>query len=238
MKKCVMCNTDVEEQATACPKCGSEELTEYFGATTVLTQEAQQEYYAQFENQQPEVQQEAEIVTRSEIQQNTQIEYQVQEVVENQQVYTQQPTGQQNYAQQPMYQSPAVKLSTNRGLLKTILLSLVTFGIYGIVAYSKVSTDINTIASKYDGKKTMHYCLMMFVFSWLTFFIYPIVWMHKISERIGDELIRRNIDYKFNASTFWVYSFLLSFTLIGPLLYASKLFKAMNKLSESYNIYG
>ena len=137
-----------------------------------------------------------------------------------------------------MYQAPAVKLSTNRGLLKTILLSLVTFGIYGIVAYSKVSTDINTIASKYDGKKTMHYCLMMFVFSWLTFFIYPIVWMHKISERIGDELIRRNIDYKFNASTFWVYSFLLSFTLIGPLLYASKLFKAMNKLSESYNIYG
>ena len=154
---------------------------------------------------------------------------------EQQQVY--QTAGQQ-YAQQPMYQAPALKLSTNRGLLKTILLSLVTFGIYAIVAYSKVSTDINAIASKYDGKKTMHYCLMVFVFSWLTFGIYPIVWMHKISERIGDELIRRNIDYKFNASTFWVFCFLLSFTLVGPLVYASKLFKAMNKLSESYNIYG
>ncbi len=210
MKKCLGCSANVADDANFCTNCGSNQFeTVDAGATMVLTPEAQQAYYDQFNGQQ----------------------------AANQQAY-QNAAPQQQYAQQPMYQSPAVKLSTNRGLLKTILLSLVTFGIYGIVAYSKISTDINTIASKYDGKKTMHYCLMMFVFSWLTFFIYPIVWMHKISERIGDELIRRNIDYKFNASTFWVYSFLLSFTLIGPLLYASKLFKAMNKLSESYNIYG
>ena len=140
---------------------------------------------------------------------------------------------------QCMFQNE-LKKTTNEGFgwLGHLLMTMITFGIYAIVAYSKVSTDINAIASKYDGKKTMHYCLMVFVFSWLTFGIYPIVWMHKISERIGDELIRRNIDYKFNASTFWVFCFLLSFTLVGPLVYASKLFKAMNKLSESYNIYG
>lgn len=215
MKKCLGCSMNVADDVNFCPNCSSNQFEMVDeGATTVLTPEAQQAYYDQFNGQQAATQQ------------------------AYQSADAQQQYAQQQYAQQPMYQAPAVKLSTNRGLLKTILLSLVTFGIYGIVAYSKVSTDINTIASKYDGKKTMHYCLMMFVFSWLTFFIYPIVWMHKISERIGDELIRRNIDYKFNASTFWVYSFLLSFTLIGPLLYASKLFKAMNKLSESYNIYG
>lgn len=49
--------------------------------------------------------------------------------------------------------SPVGQLKTNRSLLKFILLSLITFGIYGIVVMSNVSSDINTIASRYDGKK-------------------------------------------------------------------------------------
>ena len=69
--------------------------------------------------------------------------------------------------------SPLLQLKTNRGLLKFILLSLITFGIYGIVVMSSVSTDINLIAGKYDGKKTMHYCLVYFIFSWLTLGIVP-----------------------------------------------------------------
>lgn len=55
---------------------------------------------------------------------------------------------------------PAFQLKTNRGLLKYILLSIITFGIYGIVVMSTISTDINDIASKYDGKRTMHFCLV------------------------------------------------------------------------------
>lgn len=39
---------------------------------------------------------------------------------------------------------------------------------------SNISTDINTIASRYDGKKTMHYCLVLFIFSWLTLGIVPL----------------------------------------------------------------
>ena len=141
-------------------------------------------------------------------------------------------------AQQPTYQSPAVKLSTNRGLLKTILLSLVTFGIYGIVAYSKVSTDINTIASKYDGKKTMHFCLLVFIFSWLTFGIAPIVWYHRISARIGKELARRGIAYSFGAGSFWGWDILGSLIVVGPFIYMHKLFRAMNLLSADYNAKG
>ena len=66
-------------------------------------------------------------------------------------------------------QQPRFMLKTNRGLVKYVLLSLITFGIYGIVAFSSISTDINLIATKYDGKKTMHYCLLVFIFSYLTF---------------------------------------------------------------------
>ena len=47
-------------------------------------------------------------------------------------------------------------MKTNRGMIKTILLSIITFGIYGIVFYSNISTDINIIATRYDGTKTMH----------------------------------------------------------------------------------
>ena len=59
--------------------------------------------------------------------------------------------------------APVAQLKTDRSLAKFILLSLVTFGIYALVVMSGVSTDINTIASRYDGKKTMHFFLLTFI---------------------------------------------------------------------------
>ena len=134
--------------------------------------------------------------------------------------------------------APVAQLKTNRGLIKLILLSLLTFGIYGLVVMSSVSTDINTIATRYDGKKTTHYLLMTFVFSWLTFGIVPLVWYTKISSRIGGELQRRGIDYSFGGGQFWLFGVLLSCVVFGPFVYYHKLFKSMNLLSEHYNIYG
>lgn len=133
---------------------------------------------------------------------------------------------------------PVSQLSTNRGLLKFILLSIITFGIYGIVVLSSVSTDINIIAGRYDGKKTMHYCLVYFIFSWLTFGIVPIVWLHKLSARIGNELNRRGIGYSFGAGTFWGWDILGCLIFVGPFIYMHKLLKSMNLLSEDFNING
>ena len=131
-----------------------------------------------------------------------------------------------------------MKLKTNRGLLKYILLSLITCGIYGLFVMSGISSDINLIASKNDGKKTMHYCLLFFIFSWLTLGIAPIVWYHRISARIGNELNRRGISYSFGAGSFWGWSVLGSLIGIGPLVYTHKLFKAMNLLCGDYNVNG
>lgn len=61
--------------------------------------------------------------------------------------------------------SPAVQLPTNRSLLKFILLSIITLGIYGLVVMTKISTEINTIASPHDNKKTMNFCLVALIFS-------------------------------------------------------------------------
>lgn len=135
-------------------------------------------------------------------------------------------------------QAPVGQLKTNRGLLKYILLGLITFGIYPIVVMSSVSTDINVIASRYDGKKTMHYCLLCFVLTGITCGIAPIVWYHKLSDRIGTELKRRGISYSFGAGTFWGWNVLGALIGVGPLVYTHKLFKAMNLLSENYNVNG
>lgn len=126
-------------------------------------------------------------------------------------------------------------LKTNRGLVKYILLSLITFGIYPLVVMSGISTDINLIATPNDGKKTTHFCLMFFVFSWLTFGIYPIVWYHNLSARIGKQLAYRNIHYSFGAGTFWGWNVLGALIGIGPFVYLHKLLKAMNLLCADYN---
>ncbi|MBQ7133659.1 MAG: DUF4234 domain-containing protein [Ruminococcus sp.] len=131
--------------------------------------------------------------------------------------------------------TPARQLKTNRGLLKFILLSLITFGIYGIVVMTSISTDINLIASRYDGKKTMHYCLLIFLITPITLGIASIVWCHKISARIGAELTRRGIDYSFGASSYWLWGVLGSMIVVGPFVYYHKFFKSMNLLSADYN---
>ena len=134
--------------------------------------------------------------------------------------------------------APVKQLKTNRGLLKLILLSIITLGIYPLVVMSVISTDINLIASRYDGKKTMHFCLLAFIFTGLTLGIAPIVWYHRISNRIGNELTRRGIGYSFGAGTFWGWSVLGSLIGIGPLVYTHKLLKAMNLLCADYNVNG
>lgn len=139
--------------------------------------------------------------------------------------------------QQPGF-APALQLKTNRNLVKFILLSLITLGIYGIVVMTSVSTDINYIAGRYDGKKTMHFCLLFFVITPITLGIGTMVWYHRISERIDKELRRRNINYIFDAASYWLWAVLGSLLIAGPFVYLYKLFKAMNLLSADYNARG
>lgn len=134
--------------------------------------------------------------------------------------------------------APVGQLKTNKGLLRTILLSLITFGIYPLVVMSAVSSEINIVASRYDGKKTMHFCLLAFIVVPLTFGIAGIVWYHRISNRIGAELNRRGIAYSFSAGDYWLWSVLGSLIVIGPLVYLHKLFKAVNLMNAHYNVHG
>lgn len=134
--------------------------------------------------------------------------------------------------------APVSQLKTNRGLAKFILLTIVTLGIYSIIYYSSISSDINIIASRYDGKKTMHFCLMALIVAPLTLGIYGIVWYHQLSNRIGSELTRRGIDYSFGAKDFWLWNVLGLLIIVGPFVYVHKLSKAMNLLAVDFNARG
>ena len=133
---------------------------------------------------------------------------------------------------------PTRQLKTDRQLGMFILLSLVTLGIYAIVFYTFLGEDVNTIASKHDGKKSMHYCLVVFLIAPFTLGIGLLVWIHNLCNRIGSELRRRGINYEFSAQTFWLWGVLGSFIVVGPFIFIYKLCEAMNELCRHYNATG
>jgi len=154
--------------------------------------------------------------------------------------YEEQPQ-QQQQPQQPYVAPggpPADQLKTNRSLLKYILLSIVTFGIYSIVFYYGVSSDINVTASRYDGKKTMNYALLLFLIAPLTMGIAALVWNHKLFSRMGEELKRRNLSAQLSATDFWLWGVVGSIIIVGPFIALHKLATASNQINESYNMYG
>ncbi len=158
--------------------------------------------------------------------------------------YSQQYGQPQQYVQQyqqpygqPFY-GPVRQLNTHRGLLKFILLGIITLGIYPLVFYSGISEDINLIASRYDGRKTMHFCLLFFLVGPITLGIADLVWFHNISSRMGNELSRRGIAYSFGAVDYWLWNIVGSLIIIGPFVYIHKLAKASVLLAQDYNVRG
>jgi formate--tetrahydrofolate ligase len=86
-----------------------------------------------------------------------------------------------------------------------------------------------------DGKSTMQFWIV-FLVSLITFGIPMLVWFHRITDRIGNELQRRQINYSISSLTFWGWYFLGSLLFgIGPLVFIHKFFKATNLLNANYN---
>lgn len=133
---------------------------------------------------------------------------------------------------------PMGQLKTNRSMIKYILLSIVTFGIYSIVFWYSVGDDMNVMASRYDGKKTMNYALVFFLLTPITLGIMGLVWCHKLLNRMGAEQARRGLGQSVSAATFWGWGILGSFIIVGPFIYMHKVAAAMNQLAADYNVNG
>lgn len=141
----------------------------------------------------------------------------------------------ENTTNQTGQSSAPLALTSKYGLLKFILLSLITFGIYGIYTFARMGQDLNLIASPHDGKRTMNFWLLALLVGPLTLEIGSLVWFHKFSARIGTELTRRGQSISFGAGAYWLWNVLGALIIVGPFVYIHKLCTAMNCLVDDYN---
>lgn len=123
----------------------------------------------------------------------------------------------------------------DRSFVAWFFLNLITGGIYGLVVMYFIVDDVNEICSPRDGKKTHSYLLMVFLFSWLTLGIYPLVWWHGFSNRVGDALQSRGYPRMLSAGTFWGWNVLGSLILVGPWIFDYKMLQAVNTLAADAN---
>ena len=219
---CPNCNSYVQDNAAFCPNCG----TRFAAAQPQYQQQAQYQPPQQQYTAQPQYQQ--------------QPQYRQPQQPQYAQPQYQQPQYAQPQYQQPQYAQPGpvAQLKTDRSLAKVFFLSLITFGIYGLVCYGNITDDVNTVCSRYDGKKSMNYYLLCFIVAPITLGIAAIVWSHNICNRIGDELRRRQINYSFSASDFWLWGVLGSLIVVGPFIFTHKFMTAVNQMNDSFNRYG
>ena len=69
----------------------------------------------------------------------------------------------------------------------------------------------------------------------ITLGIFHFVWMHRLCRRVGDELSRRKLDYRFGAKDFWLWNVLGLLILVGPFVFLHKLMKSMNLINADFN---
>ena len=130
-----------------------------------------------------------------------------------------------------------VPLRCQRNFWKVFFLSLITFGIYGMVVYSHISREINTIASPHDGRRTMHF-MLAFLLCMATCGVFFFVWMHKLCNRIRAELTYRGLPNDFGPKTFWLWGVLGSFIVCGTFIFGIRFMRSMNYLAADYNVKG
>lgn len=124
-------------------------------------------------------------------------------------------------------------LKTKRGVIKLFFLSLITLGIYGLVFWSRVAKDVNSVCA-YDGKKTRGIWFLLFI-SLITAGIYAVVWNFKLASRIIDGAGHYSVTADLSMSSYVLWCILGLFIAIGPIIGTALLFKTLNKICAAYN---
>lgn len=137
------------------------------------------------------------------------------------------PMGEQSVSSNP-------QLVTNRGLLKMILLGIVTLGIYPVIAQDKMIHELNIAAFRRDGRITLSMAAIAPLIV-ITLTIYMFVYYHQYTARLQSELRCRGIAYNVGPVHFWLLNVLFSWTLICPLIFSHKVIRAHNLINADYN---
>lgn len=125
-------------------------------------------------------------------------------------------------------------MKTNRGLLKYILLTIITCGIYAIYFEYAFARDMNIVCAG-DGKKTRG-VLAQIIFSALTLGIYSLVWLYGVGERINANSFRRNMTSRCTGGSLLLWHIVGSLLFgVGPFVALYKRIHGLNDLCEAYN---
>ncbi len=128
------------------------------------------------------------------------------------------------------------RCATNRGLVKVIFLGLITLGIYDLVVLTRLGKDLNRIKEKLDisGKKLMHFVGALFL-SIITLGIPLIIWEIKMPTRIYFYADKTGIKKKGSLLSYFIFTLVLSFTAVFPLIALARLLKTANRVCQWYN---
>ncbi len=133
---------------------------------------------------------------------------------------------------------PPPKLATNRNVWKLFFLNLLTLGFYGVFFFGLFSGDLNKIAPRRGGEKTMNY-LVAFILSIFTYSIVLMFWHHHVADHIEEAIARRKIECSFSKEIFWIWFVAVGLipvvNLVGSAVYYYHLCRAMNLLAADYN---
>lgn len=128
-------------------------------------------------------------------------------------------------------------LKDDRSFILTVVLTFITAGIFYLYRMMEMGECLNTVASKYDGKRSMNFILVAII-SVFTMGIPLYVWSHRFTGRLGDELRRRGKYSDLSPATFWLWDVLGSLIIVGPFVYLYKVMEGMNELCADYNVRG
>lgn len=120
-----------------------------------------------------------------------------------------------------------------RSFLALLLFGVLTFGIYPIVYWTKISNDVNTLCEG-DGQKTMKY-VFVWLLNFVTLGIFGLVWKFKIAQRLKDNAPRYNI--KFSESGALVLLFTLLIPVVGSFIGMYIIVKNFNAMGVAFNEY-
>ena len=120
-----------------------------------------------------------------------------------------------------------------RSFLAYLILSVVTFGIYPIVFWHKISKEVATLCEG-DGKKTMKY-VFIWLLNFVTFGIAGIVWRAKLAQRLKENAARYEIRIAESAALVTVYNLVIP--VVGPFIAKYIIVKNFNAMGAAFNEY-
>jgi len=118
-------------------------------------------------------------------------------------------------------------LKTNRGLIKCLLLSLITFGIYDLFLIYKMAQEANLAD---PSSKKVGGLIFYLVFTFLTLGIYSFYWNYRVCEKFANNVRAHGKTPRITGGAWLLWYIFGSLIIIGPLV---ALYKQIHSWNDS-----